>query len=104
MVKTTRTWVRSSLDTPWWTTLVTEQYKNYIKEKFVDTGKRISSKLIIDASGLELTAEMVFLNEEALTEFSSDPVFRSWFNTRSEYCKKNGITESQLFVLKDYSL
>jgi hypothetical protein len=94
MVKTTITWKRETTETPWWTTVITNTYKDYVKSKYGVVGKRLSSKLTMSKDGLILTSETVFANEAAFEEFSSDPIIRTWVNSRKEYCTKNNIQES----------
>jgi hypothetical protein len=94
MVKTIITWKREDTETPWWTTIITKTYKDYVKSKYGVVGKRQSSKLTMSIDELTLTSETVFANQEAFEEFSSDPIIRAWVNTRKEYCAKHNIQES----------
>ena len=98
MVKTTISWKRQNIDTPWWTTITTNTYKDYVKAKYGVVGKRHSSKLTMSKDGLYLTSETIFADEAAFEEFSSDPMIRAWINTRREYCTKNNIQESDRII------
>lgn len=98
MVKTNITWSRKNIETPWWTTIVSNTYKNYVKSKYGVVGKRISSKLIMSKDELVLTSETVFANEAAFEEFSNDPIIRAWVNTRQDYCTKHNIQESDRII------
>jgi len=98
MVKTTITWSKKSIQTPWWTTAITNTYKEYVKSKYGVVGKRQSSKLTMSKDGLTLTSETVFANEAAFEEFSNDPIIRAWINTRQEYCTKHNIQESDRII------
>lgn len=98
MVKTTISWKRTSTETPWWTTVITNSYKDYVKSKYGVVGKRLSSKLTMSKDSLLLTSETVFANESAFEEFSGDPIIRAWVNSRREYCTKNNIQESDRII------
>lgn len=98
MVKTTITWRRETTEIEWWTSIVTDSYKEYVKNKYKVTGKRLSSKLVLSKDKLSLTSETVFANQQAFEEFSSDPIIRAWANTRKEYCIKNSIQESSRII------
>jgi hypothetical protein len=100
MVKTTRTWVRPDLSTPWWTTIISSDRKLYVKSKFVDVGK-MSQTLTSSKDGLTLTVETTYRDQAAYEEVVADPSMRVWYKTRLEYCIKNGITESPIIITND---
>ena len=98
MVKTTITWKRQTPETEWWTSIVTDSYKEYVKNTYGVTGKRLSSKLVLSKDKLSLTSETIFASQQAFEEFSSDLIIRAWANTRKEYCSKNNIQEASRII------
>lgn len=98
MVKVIISWKREKTSIPWWTTITTNTYKDYVNSKYVVVNKRLSSKLTMSKDGLLLTGETVYASEAAFEEFSSDPIIRTWVNTRKEYCVKNNIQESDRII------
>jgi hypothetical protein len=101
MIKTTRTWTRKSLDTAWWTSIITKEYRAYVKDKYEVTAKRVGAKLYVSKDGLKLTSETLFSSMETLEEFSKDSIIRSWVKTRKDYCTRNNIDESESLITKE---
>lgn len=98
MVKTIITWSRQNIETPWWTTITTNTYKDYVRSKYGVVGKRQRSKLTMSKDGLTLTSETVFADEAAFEEFYNDPIIRAWISTRQEYCTRHNIQESDRII------
>lgn len=101
MIETTRTWVRKSLNSPWWTVAQTNELLQYIKDKYSISGKRISSILTLDKSGLILTNTAKFVNLAAFEEYSSDPVIKAWARTRNAHCIKHKIDETEPIIFNN---
>lgn len=100
MIKTTRTWVRPNITTPWWTSIIAADYRPYVKDNFSSLGK-MSQTLVTSKDGLELTSETIYRDEEAFKEVTTDPIVSSWYKTRAQYCVKNGITESPIIITQE---
>ena len=101
MIETTRTWVRKSINTPWWTVAQTNGCLEYIKTKYKDTGKIVTTNLSIDKTGLILTNVAKFSSAAVFEEYSSDPIIRAWVSTRKNYCIKYKIDEAEVIVFND---
>lgn len=101
MIVTNRTWIRSTIETPWWTTIQSNDYLEYIKTKYKNTKKLLYTSLVASKDGLTLTSTTHFANQTAYDEFSNDPLIRVWNRTRRQYCIKYDIQESALIVSND---
>lgn len=99
MFKATKTFTRPSLSVPffWDTGVVTDEYKQYVKETYRDTGMLISSSREDSADGLSCTMTLVWRSRDDLLEYLVDAYnYETHTLPMQEYCDANGILSSTI--------
>jgi hypothetical protein len=92
-IKTTRKWTRPNLDVPFYGKF-REELQSYIKQKYDDTGKRLSLEISKSEDGLELTTTSVWRDSEAQDEFVLDPEIIESGLLVEQYNTSNNITQT----------
>jgi hypothetical protein len=96
MFKVIRKQTRPNVNVPFWqgqnSPLVSDEFKTYFLEKFISTGKFISTDATVGNNGLELTVESLWESEAAYDEFTADATCIDYLiNVAESYCNTNGI-------------
>jgi hypothetical protein len=103
-VRIIRKYDRSSVDIPWWTTIIPEYVTEYYNDTYKSQGK-LSEEWAESEDGLSLYHNSLYHNVEPV-EFEiwrNDPVVQAWFAIRQEYCDSVGIIvhPSEVYVVID---
>ncbi len=95
MFKTINQQHRPNLDVEFWSLKnhVSQEYRIYIKENYIDTKKIVESNFTTSPDGLVLTVETYWADEKDLWDYVADPVIvDNVIDPQSEYAEENGIT------------
>lgn len=78
-----------------------EDFVNYVKEKYIDTGKILSRKETLSEDRLELISETIWINDEERVAYINDPIVKKYLDNLINYRKANGITTEWINRLWD---
>jgi len=91
MLRITRMWVRTNIETPFFAD-TTPEFVEYANINYRDTGKRSTVIRTLSDDGLTMTQIMDFASSETFAEWCNDPIVKAWLEARAEYQSANGIT------------
>ncbi len=78
----------------------TPEFKQYMWENYMSTGKLITIDNTLSEDGLSLVNTTIWDSEASAIQFKDDPVVvQNLFNEQTIYCDANGITQE--FVSKE---
>lgn len=92
-VRIIRKYDRSTVNIPWWTTIIPEYVTEYYNTAYIDQGK-LSEEWVESEDGLALYHNSLYhsVDPAEYQVWSNDPIVLSWFAMRNEYCDSVGIT------------
>jgi len=88
-IRSTVIFTRLNTSVDWYN--VTEEYKNYVKTNYVDTGKKTVGYYIISEDGLIKKWVSDYLDQEAKDQWNSDLKIKALVIEREKYSMKNNI-------------
>lgn len=100
MFKVVKKYTRSSEDIPFYTEInSSEEASNHIKEKYVESGKFISSKTEYSSDRLVITQTLIFKSKFDFTEFIKDEFLdKTLFGPRQLYDIQNEISNDFIYI------
>ena len=77
---------------PDWPEMPNSGYKKYFKEKYIDTGKMLSTSDYVSEDLLTLTTTNIWINDEERIVYMEDPICQNFLNFLKEYRKSKNMT------------
>jgi hypothetical protein len=90
MIRVTKVFRRTSIDTPWYRT--PKVFAEYIKTEFVETGKRVGRVEIKSEDNLTVTIVTDWVNQDAYNAYIDMPIHDQLTLDRNRYNKAASIT------------
>jgi hypothetical protein len=82
--------VRSDVTTPWYQETLSEEHRQHMTDTYTTPGKRTGA-VEISEDGTMMTIFHRFRDQEALQEFSTDPIIMEMKDNRDVYNTEHGI-------------
>jgi hypothetical protein len=89
-IKFSQVFVRPTVDIPWYQETLSEEHKQYMTDTYTNTGKRVGS-VEISEDGMMMTITHQFRDQDALYQFSVDPIITQMKENRDAYNTEHNI-------------